>query len=64
MSVCAGKVKCEIYRQKKYCRKSTAADDSHECVNCRHAKRQCDVEYCGLDIAGVCQVRWIKWLNT
>ena len=55
MSVCAGKTKCEIYRQKKYCRKSANVDENNECVGCRHAKRQCDVGYCVFSVNGWCK---------
>lgn len=55
MSVCAGKVKCEIYREKRFCRKSTAVGENCECVGCRHAKRLCDVERCVFSVNGMCK---------
>ena len=55
MSACVGKTKCEIYRQKKYCRNGKAAGENRECVGCRHAKRQCDVGYCVFDVNGMCK---------
>ena len=54
MSACAGKINCEIYRQKKYCRKAEAAEEDRECKGCRHARRQCDVEYCPFEVNGAC----------
>lgn len=44
MSMCAGKIYCRIYREKKYCTKATA-DDAHKC-DCRHAAAWCDIERC------------------
>lgn len=43
MSCCEGKIKCKIYRDKKYCTKSV--DEYKEC-NCRHARFKCQVEQC------------------
>ena len=45
MSFCAGKVYCEIYREKKYCRRGNHADEGKPC-DCRHAKFACEVEEC------------------
>ena len=56
MSACAGKINCEIYRQKKYCRKAEAAEEDRECKGCRHARRQCDVEYCPFEVNGACKL--------
>lgn len=56
MSVCAGKTECEIYRQKKYCRKAGAAPENYECSACRHAKRQCEVGHCVFSVNGMCKL--------
>lgn len=50
MSMCSGKIYCEIYRDKKYCKTpSKAADNYHEC-DCRHAVTLCDTDIgCGFD---------------
>lgn len=37
MSACAGKINCEIYRKKKYCRKAEAAEEDRECKGCKYA---------------------------
>ena len=55
MSACVEKTKCEIYRQKKYCRNGKAAKENCECVGCRHAKHQCDVGDCVFDVNGMCK---------
>lgn len=55
MSVCIGKIKCEIYREKRFCSKAAAVDENHECVGCRHAKRQCDVGHCVFSVNGMCK---------
>lgn len=47
MSWCGGRVDCEIYRQKKYCRRGDHAEEGEVC-NCRHAKYTCEVEDCSL----------------
>ena len=47
MSYCGGKVCCEIYREKKYCRKGDHADEGKPC-DCRHAKWACEVNECSL----------------
>lgn len=46
MSMCAGKTKCKIYRDKKYCSKSAEKNGSDGVCVCRHAVRPCDVEIC------------------
>lgn len=46
MSMCAGKIACEIYRDKRYCSKST--EENKEC-ECHHAVRLCDVNECGFE---------------
>lgn len=46
MSACAGKTYCEIYRDKKYCRKVDEKNGSDNVCNCRHAAKPCDVEKC------------------
>ncbi len=61
MSVCAGKTKCEIYRQKKYCRKTGALPENYECAGCRHAKRQCEVAHCVYDATGRCKLQEVKY---
>ncbi len=45
MSQCAGKTICEIYRDKKYCRKENARSNDEIC-NCRHAVMLCEVSRC------------------
>lgn len=49
MSTCAGKTCCEIYRDKKYCRKVNEKNGSDNVCNCRHAVRPCDVESCNFE---------------
>ena len=61
MSVCAGKTKCEIYRQKRYCRKTWVLPENYECAGCRHAKRQCDVGHCVFSINGMCKLQEVKY---
>ena len=63
MSVCAGKTKCEIYRQKKYCRKNANVDENHECVGCRHAKRQCEVGHCVFGSHGMCMMEQANYVE-
>ena len=48
MSWCGGKVCCEIYRKKIFCRKGNHAED-HEPCDCRHARFRCEVETCGME---------------
>ena len=43
MSWCGGRIYCEIYRQKKYCRRGDHAEEGEPC-DCRHAKFACEVE--------------------
>lgn len=45
MSWCGGRVCCEIYRDKKYCRRGNHAADSKPC-DCRHARFACEVNEC------------------
>ena len=46
MSMCAGKIYCEMFRDKKYCRKAPERENyNKECV-CRHARKLCEVETC------------------
>ena len=47
MSWCGGRVYCEIYRQKKYCRRGDHAEEGKPC-DCRHAKWGCEVGACSL----------------
>ena len=47
MSMCAGRIDCVIYRDKKYCSKATV-DNYHEC-NCRHARYGCEVTRCSME---------------
>lgn len=43
--MCSGKVLCDIYRDKKYCRKDGRESNSKQC-NCTHAVLTCEVEEC------------------
>lgn len=45
--MCEGAVYCEMYRDKKYCRRENCRSND-EC-ECRHAARQCEVEQCALE---------------
>lgn len=54
MSMCIGQVECEIYRDKRFCRKENAKGN-HQICECRHAKRLCDVGYCVFE--GECHSR-------
>ena len=45
MSMCAGEIYCEIYRDKKYCRAQDKKKDRERC-ECRHARFLCEVERC------------------
>lgn len=47
MSYCGGRVCCEIYRDKKYCRRGDHADNGVPC-DCRHAKWACEVDACSI----------------
>lgn len=47
MSYCGGKVCCEIYREKRFCRRGDHADEGEPC-DCRHAKWACEVNECSL----------------
>lgn len=60
MSVCAGKVLCEIYREKRFCRKAAAVGEGFECVGCRHAKRQCDIGDCIFSINNWCKALGVE----
>ncbi len=51
MSWCGGKIECEIYRDKKYCRRRDHADEFTPC-DCRHAKYLCEVEECSMEKNG------------
>lgn len=48
MSTCAGKTECEIYRDKKYCRKAIDKLNGYDgiCYACRHATYLCKVGFC------------------
>lgn len=48
MSMCAGKTECEIYRDKKYCRKAVDKLNGYDgiCYDCRHAVQPCKVGHC------------------
>lgn len=46
MSMCAGKTMCEIYRDKKYCRKFEEKQGQYGVCDCRHAILPCDVDSC------------------
>jgi len=45
MSMCAGEIYCEIYRDKKYCRAKDKKKDRERC-ECRYARFRCEVETC------------------
>lgn len=49
MSCCSGKTECEIYRDKKYCRKLDEKNGLNNVCNCRHAVRRCKVGNCIFD---------------
>ena len=54
MSMCSGKTLCDIYRDKKYCRKVEEKQDARGICNCRHAALGCEVGKCTLeDICGI-----------
>ena len=46
MSACLGRVECEIYRDKKYCRTREGKEDYYGRCDCRHAKKLCEVGNC------------------
>lgn len=46
--MCAGKVYCNIYRDKKYCRKEHEANGA--VCDCRHSVNRCVVESCPFEI--------------
>ena len=49
MSICAGKIYCAMYREKKYCKRAPEKENlNKECV-CRHARRLCEVEQCSFE---------------
>lgn len=58
MSMCAGKVCCEIYRDKKYCRTATKAADNYSECNCRHAVNPCETDR-GCALQDICPT--FKW---
>lgn len=45
MSMCAGEIYCEIYRDKKYCKTQEKMKERGRC-ECRHARYLCEVEPC------------------
>lgn len=51
MSMCAGKTKCEIYRDKRYCRRAEERTGAGGVCDCRHAIRPCEVSICGRERA-------------
>lgn len=53
MSWCGGRIYCEIYRVKKYCRRGNHADEFEPC-DCRHARLLCEVEDCYMKETEVC----------
>lgn len=54
MSMCAGAIMCDIYRNKKYCRKVDEKQDNRGRCDCRHARLICEVERCGME--SVCEI--------
>lgn len=46
--MCSGKMFCDIYRDKKYCRKDNQEPNYKQC-NCAHAVLKCDVEKCAFE---------------
>ena len=57
MSMCAGAILCDIYRDKKYCRKVDEKQDARGRCDCRHARLTCEVGPCGME--SVCDI-WKK----
>ena len=55
MSVCAGKDHCNIYRDKKFCRRAKDLENKNGICDCRHAVPMCEVEHCPL--LRICQYR-------
>lgn len=51
MSICAGKIYCAMFRDKKYCRKAPDREDINKECACRHARRLCEVESCSFEAA-------------
>lgn len=49
MSMCSGKTLCDIYRDKKYCRKVEEKQNDRGICNCRHAALTCEVGRCVME---------------
>ena len=49
MSGCSGRIRCDIYRDKKYCSKLSEKQNDFGVCHCRHAVRICKVERCGFE---------------
>ncbi len=47
--MCAGKIYCEMFRDKKYCMKAPDRENRYKECECRHAKRLCEVEHCSIE---------------
>lgn len=56
MSMCAGKTECEIYRDKKYCRKAEDRMNGYDgiCL-CNHAILPCQVKYDRCFFSDICK---------
>ena len=48
MSMCAGKTDCEIYRDKRFCRRSEVRQDEYRVCRCSHARMPCQIGSCSL----------------
>lgn len=46
--MCEGKIYCEIYRDKKYCRECSHAVPGYPC-RCVHAVKRCEIGYCSFE---------------
>lgn len=55
MSMCAGAAECEIYRDKKFCRKAEEKQNDRGQCDCRHARRACEVGPCIME--NICQMK-------
>lgn len=60
MSACTGEDRCEIYRDKKYCKAQDKKNEQGHC-NCRHARYLCEVERCPFrEFCGDKEIQGIK----
>lgn len=49
MSACSGKTMCDIYRNKRYCRKLDEKQNDRGVCDCRHAALTCKVDRCVME---------------